>query len=825
MKQKTTNFALKKFENIFTSKTNVLKYLGKKITNSEIEKIFDFTVSEWKSNRKNILKSMYKKFGTCKLIVRSSAKGEDSIEKSFAGSYLSIQNVKSNSNKDVIKAVNQVIESYSEKQNDFNNNQILVQKQTKNVILSGVIFTGTPNYGSPYYVINFEEGSSTDGVTQGKVNNSVIIFKKISPKKIPKKFKHLIIAVKEIEKIFLNQLLDIEFAITNKGVVNIFQVRPITSTQIAKTKNLENKIKYLIRNNEDRFLHLNKKSHRILGKKTIFADMTDWNPAEIIGNEPNILDYSLYEFLIMKDIWAKSRSQIGYQKVEPHNLMVKFGNKPYVDVRASFNSFLPKNLKPLLKQKLVNHYLEKLIINPHLHDKVEFEIVFSCFDLSLENKLKKLVKEKKFSNKEINEIQKELLYLTNNIINEFPNLSVKSSQYLKTMSNNRQIINSRLRTGEKNYKDLLLAAEKLLKDCRKYGTLPFSTMARIAFIATILVKSVEKEGFASPKFSETIMNGIKTPASQLQQDYNDFCSEKISKKALLSKYGHLRPGTYDINAKRYDQQKIFFENLKFLKKPKLKTEKITDDFVPKLLKNHGLKFENIDFYKFVKTAISQRESLKFEFTRNLSDAIECIAEAGIQLGFSRSDISNLGIQTILNYYKKFTKNELRKFWKNKIEVNLRNKKINRFLVLPPIIFSNNDFEKIMYHFTKPNFITQKNIIEDTIYIDKNDERIPNLNNKIVVIENADPGFDWIFTRNPIGLITKYGGVASHMAIRCSEMSLPAAIGCGELLFGKLKNSSKIQLDCSNEQIIVLENKHSDEKIEVKKALKSLGYIK
>lgn len=29
-----------------------------------------------------------------------------------------------------------------------------------------------------------------------------------------------------------------------------------------------------------------------------------------------------------------------------------------------------------------------------------------------------------------------------------------------------------------------------------------------------------------------------------------------------------------------------------------------------------------------------------------------------------------------------------------------------------------------------------------------------------------------------GLITKYGGMASHMAIRCLEIKISAAIGCG-----------------------------------------------
>ena len=73
--------------------------------------------------------------------------------------------------------------------------------------------------------------------------------------------------------------------------------------------------------------------------------MTDWNPAEIIGNNPNSLDYSIYKYLIMRDSWEKGRHIIGYQKIKQKNLMIKFGNKPYVDIRKSFNSLIPKNLE------------------------------------------------------------------------------------------------------------------------------------------------------------------------------------------------------------------------------------------------------------------------------------------------------------------------------------------------------------------------------------------------------------------------------------------------------------------------------------------------
>ena len=93
------------------------------------------------------------------------------------------------------------------------------------------------------------------------------------------------------------------------------------------------------------------------------------------------------------------------------------------------------------------------------------------------------------------------------------------------------------------------------------------------------------------------------------------------------------------------------------------------------------------------------------------------------------------------------------------------------------------------------------------------------------MENADPGYDFIFSHNIRGLKTEYGGANSHMSIRCAEMGLPAAIGCGEVLFDKLLFSSKIQLDCYNKQIFILEHSIVDEDIEARKVLKSLGYIR
>ena len=64
-----------------------------------------------------------------------------------------------------------------------------------------------------------------------------------------------------------------------------------------------------------------------------------------------------------------------------------------------------------------------------------------------------------------------------------------------------------------------------------------------------------------------------------------------------------------------------------------------------------------------------------------------------------------------------------------------------------------------------------------------------IDGRIVLIPNADPGYDWLLARPIAGLVTMYGGANSHMAVRAAELSLPAAIGVGELLYGDLELAS------------------------------------
>ena len=800
-------------QELFSSKANTLNYFQNRIKKSKIEKMYFFSVNEWKNNKEDVLNKIQKEFESY-IVIRSSAKGEDSINESQAGKFKTVLNINSRKRNIISKAVSEVIKSYDLKNND---DQVLVQKQTLNSITSGVIFTKTLGTNSPYYVINYEDGHLTDSVTKGKISNVTKIHNKTENKIIPKKWIKLIHAVKEIENVSKNYKLDIEFAITKKEIV-IFQVRPLTTQNKINEKQVSQYVKNEIMNNANKFQKMEHNKKKI--KKLIFSNMTDWNPAEIIGEKPRELEYSLYDYLIMKQSWNVGRNILGYNNIK-QPLMQKFSGRPYVNVGISFQSLIPKKINLNFQKKMLAYFFDKLEKNPEMHDKVEFEVLFTCYDFSIKKRLDEM-KEFGFTNSDIKKITKQLVEFTNNVIEKTPEL-------LKNMENEFEVLE--LKRLEKNnkknkkYDEKLNDAIELLKDCKDFGTTNFSMVARLAFIATILLKTISDVSKIKKEIIEQIKNSISTPVTDFQNDLIRLKVKKILKREFLKKYGHLRPGTYDITIQRYDNMPELlddFDSIEVKKITQIKKGKLSKEFSD-ILEKHGLVFSNISFIEFISQTISLREKAKFEFSKSLSDSIELIASAGEEIGFSRNDLSYLTLNDILKF-KKLDLVELKNKWTEKIKINKEKFWKNEFVELPPIIFSKDEFSVIPHYVARPNYITKKKALSDVLNIDEI-KKSSDINSKIILIDNADPGYDWIFSKNPSGLITKYGGVASHMAIRCSELELPAAIGCGEILFNKLRTSSKINLDCKNEDITVIKFKEKHSFSEEKRILRSLGYIR
>ena len=792
-------------DTLFSSKADTLRYLKPLLKKSRIENIFVFTVLDWKEEKEGIISQIKKNFSPSFIVVRSSTISEDASESSMAGYFYSELDVPSDDTKCIESAINKVIQSYNEKKSDFMINQILIQPQTRNVAMSGVVFTRAIEKNSPYYIINYDDQTgSTETVTRGLENKAIKISKFSNQDEYPKKFKNLMISIKEIESIISGISLDIEFAINRKGEVVIFQVRPLVINS-KQNNTSDKKIKKRIDELKQQFKELSEKKKHLAGNSNCFGDMPDWNPAEIIGDNCNYLDYSLYDYIITDSAWHQARTSQGYTNVNPAKLVVMFGNKPYVNVRNTFNSFIPASIRGKLKEKLIDFYINKLRKNPELQDKVEFEILYTCYDLSFDKKSKEL-SDAGFTPGEISGLKQSLLALTNNLLKTSKKSIDEDMNSVFSMKKVREE-SKKAKNPKSSSQDLLKHAKRLLDDCRSKGTVQFSRLARLAFIGNIILKSMVNDGLINKNFYESFLNSISTIAKKMNSDFNLLIQDKMSQNDFLKLYGHLRPGTYDITNPRYDKNPNLLKgtySLAILSENESKF-KIKDSDYAEI--TEALKLNNIDLgagalLDFIKSAIESRELSKFEFTKSLSDAIELIAEAGASFGFSRNEMAQLDVKSLFQYMGE-KDGIIKKEWEKIIHNRKKERKLNGQLILPPILYSEKDFDIISYYSVRPNFITQKKVEAELINISHiSDNNFPELNQKIVLLENGDPGYDWVYTKNPAGLITKYGGAASHMAIRAAEFGLPAAIGCGEI-FDSLKLCRSVILDCSSKKIMPL----------------------
>lgn len=785
-----------RFNNIVSTKANTLLALKEKIKKSAIEDIFITTENDFLSAPDLVIKQIQKKFEGQKIVVRSSSSQEDGFVKSNAGFYESVLNVDSNKFNEVSNAIKAVADSYKKNADgdcDTGHEQILIQTQTDDIAFSGVVFTRDIQKNRPYYLINYDDSGSSDSVTSGVGGKSIWITHDTQINNIDKKWQSLLLAVKEIEEVLSGIILDIEFAIKTSGEVVIFQVRPLAASYKFKKHFDEQSFFNTLSTEKERYYDL---KDAFKQKTMTWSDMAFWNPAEIIGTNPKTLDFSLYKEIITSRSWNEGLVPMGYKKVE-HNLMRRFANKPYISLEYSFRSLIPKNLSDNLADKLVDFYSNKLKQNLKSHDKIEFEIVLSCFDFETPQRLQELLNYG-FNKDELNEIEKSLHSLTQNSINNFALVLADDKKDLYKLELTRQKIEKELKTPL-GIRQLIEYFKILISELKLNATPHFSRQARYAFIAKSFCRTLVSKGYVPFETMENFMLSINTVASDFSNDMNLFLDNKLSKDEFDLKYGHLRSGTYDITTETYAQ--IDFKKngaKKIQSSQKNITASLNENIIKEALNSINMDIDVQQFLAFLRTSYEQRELFKFEFTKTLSLAIEILAKIGEMIGFTRSDMAYLDVADIYSsvYYTNIY--DLKEFWTTIINQRKEVYKFNSQIILPDVILDENSFNFIKIEEMRPNFITDK-IISAPIVILENDKKI-DIENKIVLIERADPGFDWIFSKNIKGLITMYGGVASHMAIRCSEFGLPAAIGCGEKIYNDTSQLKEITMDCKNGKI-------------------------
>ena len=280
-------------------------------------------------------------------------------------------------------------------------------------------------------------------------------------------------------------------------------------------------------------------------------------------------------------------------------------------------------------------------------------------------------------------------------------------------------------------------------------------------------------------------------------------SLRLSKKTFLEKYGHLRPNTYEISTPNYKEnyknyfQKAQLFSKKFKKFRFNKKQKIKINYY---LKNNNFKNLNADLLiNFIEKSIYERENSKLFFTKIIDEIFNQLKILAKRIRLNQKDLQYLDIQKILDLYDNFSHEDIVKELKKNILSNRKTYEFNQYFNLPNIILNKKDIYYYEENQASPTFITNKIISSKFVNLKKMTKNLK-LNNKIICIENADPGYDFIFNHKINGLITAFGGPNSHMSIRCNEFSIPAAIGIGEKKFHQLLNKNSLYLNCKKKML-------------------------
>ncbi len=774
------------------TKFETLDRLAGVLKHSHICEHIGITLADWNAQRTTMLDRIQQQFRGKRIIIRSSALGEDSWTSSMAGKYQSVADIPADDRAALTAGIESVVRAYGDTDNA---NQLLIEPYLSPVKMSGVVFTRTLKYRAPYYVINYDDHSSkTDTVTSGSradLKSYTLLRDKDIPADCPADLKNLIQAIQEIEKVLGYNSLDIEFAIMPDDKIFILQVRPLTAIE-ERWRGSYNDVQERVRSARIYYADLCKSTHNLHGDTPVFGVMPDWNPAEIIGTRPTRFAESLYRYLVTDEIWATQRAEFGYSDVRPCPLMYSFAHHPYVDVGASFNSFIPASLNDLLKSKLANFYLQKLIKNPALHDKIEFEIAFTCLTPDYATRSTEL-KAAGFSEKEIAELHAGLHSINQNAF----------ARYRRDIAACEKLLASSVTTATQSLSD----AFHLLETCKWQGVLPFAHLARSAFIAMAILKSAVSENIISQHEQDEYLAGLNNITSQMRSDAGKVHDGAMSWDNFVNTYAHLRPGSYNIATPSYG------ENPDYYLKPIIEKSvnahmapvhaPLPWDKIAASCAQAGFDISAGELEHFVASSIEWREKAKFIFMRHVDAAFRIIKDFGQQLGISAEELAHLDMADLKAIATGHHQVEAKEFLQDIIARNTLEHEICLGVELPPLITCEQDFYAFGGMVVMANFIGSGIASAKIAVLADDDLDAGALDGKIVLIRQADPGWDWIFGHNIAGLITAWGGANSHMAIRAAELNIPAAIGTGESRWEHYSQAEELYLNCATHEIKVM----------------------
>ncbi len=740
---------------------------------------------EWSQARDGVLRRMREHFGDARVVVRSSCSAEDAWTASNAGRFLSVLDVDAGDSEALGRAISDVFDSYGP---GGESEQVFLQHYVHPVDESGVLMTRHPETLAPYWVVASDRHSGrTDQITSGASENasSAYVEHGVPSDMLSGSLRRVVDVGRELVELTGVDALDVEFAMAG-GDFHLFQVRPIAEGT-ALREGCEVRRAKLLAEACTAHQALILPEGPVVGDGPVYSTMTDWNPAEMIGRRPLPLARSLYGRLITDRTWAAQRAEYGYRDLRGVPLLRDFAGHAYVDVRASLNSFIPAVTPAHVADTLVSLQLARLAEAPQLHDKVEFDIADTCASLGLRERLRQLYLPV-LGEGELDALAAALRDITLNGLRDVP----------VQLGRVEQLRAAPFGPGFGG------GLGPVLEHLRELGTLPFAHLARTAFVVTAMLKSSVREGVLDAGEQRDVLQRIRTVAGQLQAEALRVRRGELGLEGLIAEFGHLRPGTYDIRVPRYaaDPERYFgplISGSEELHKHEAPLSRSLHERIGAGLRDAGLELSSDEFLGHLGAAIAGREYGKHVFTRTLSGVLEHVATWGESLGLGRDELAHLSLEQV-EAAMTLPAAEARRRCRDAIGEAREQAAAVDLIELPDVLVRTSH---LLFHESsdeQPLFVTKACVRAPVLVADglPDPERV---RGTIVLLERADPGYDGLLALGVAGIVTAYGGANSHMAVRCTELQLPAAIGVGREQLRRLASGRAMTLDCGGRRLV------------------------
>lgn len=775
---------------IMSTKSETLLFIRDFVKKSFVEDMIVIRVGEFTKEKTVLFHIIAEQFHGDKIVVRNSFHIEDGMVESDNKKYKSVFDIKSDDKKAVISAITEVINSYvdgevtDEKLEQIKDEQVLIQRQSTDVAISGVIYTRDIIFDRPYYMVNYCDDGTNRTITGGVGDKNMWIARNVSREFLSEKFYKLIDAIREIEKIYdEREVLTVEFSIDNNDCIIIYQVS-VVDTCIGNKKSIT----------DHEFMDTKAFAKcNYLDNNQILSEHAYFSLSDIIGSNPRPLDYTLLRVLITSKIWNESLVKLGYSNVDDE-IMVKVGNKPYISVNNTYRCLIPGGLDNSLKDKLLIFFEDKIKEEGKGDVAIENGNTFGIYNCTTDSKIERL-KDNGFTDEECKKIAKELLGVTKNIICDYDRILEEEDRALEELVSLRHEIRANSPLTETNSMKLYGYITKLFELIKKNISPQYTRHSRSYAIAKSILLSMVEKGYFSYEQVLSYVRSIPNVMSDFVVDYDKYCMGKLPLDEFLAKYGHLRVEIFNLRTECY--KKVYTED--FTKKPILKNgdnlsigsrtseiNRIDADTVQSALDKASFGIDAECFLHFVEATIQNKEKYVFEFTKSLGLMLDIIIRLGETLGIAREDMSYLEIQDLLSYHSRDTYIQMISERRNMYYANTN-------LILPGTIYGVGDIDVISTKKSMPYFVTDEVVEADVVNLDE--DKNVDVSGKIVVLSNGGSGYDWLFTKNIAGLIIKNGQENSYVVKRCQEFNTPAAIGCGERIFTEVSRMARVRFDC------------------------------